>query len=51
MKNFFKRFAFWVNWSRYLNCKKCCLNCKFYKDCIEEVKDLEDALDFHSFFD
>ena len=47
---FFERFVFWIQYSRYLGCKHCCINCKFYHTCkleaLEETKEIEDYLDF-----
>lgn len=42
MRNFFDRLVFWIEWSYYLRCKKCCIFCKFYKDCVADTEDLLD---------
>lgn len=51
MKNFFKRCYLFFCWSRYLRCKHCCIWCKYYDDCVGEIKELESKLDINSFFD
>ena len=49
--NMFKRIYLWFGWSRYLRCKHCCLFCKYYDECVNEIKDMEDKLDFKTYFD
>lgn len=46
-----KRLYLWISWSRYLRCKHCCLWCKYYQNCVDEIKDMEDKLDFKTYFD
>ena len=51
IKNFFKRLEHYIVWHEFLYCKHCCLWCKFYKDCVEDVHDIEDRLNMNKFFD
>lgn len=46
-----KRIYLWLAWSRYLRCKHCCIWCKNYDRCVEEIRDMEDKLDFKTYFD
>lgn len=46
-----KRLYLWVSWSRYLRCKHCCLWCKYYQDCIDEIKNMEQRLNIKTYFD
>lgn len=50
MKRFFKQIKFWLEWSYWLRCKHCCVGCKYFDSCISEVEQLEDKLDFKSYF-
>ena len=51
IKNFFKRLEHYIVWHEFLYCKHCCLWCKFYKDCVEDVNDIEERLNMNKFFD
>lgn len=46
---FFQQFIFWVNISRYMGCKHCCINCKFYDFCKidyqNELNEIDEYLD------
>lgn len=43
---FFEQLIFWIQNSRYLGCKHCCVNCKFYHCCKLEIEGIEEDLDF-----
>lgn len=51
MKRFFMRIYLFFCWSRYLRCKHCCIWCKYFDNCVEEIHDLENRLEINSFFD
>ena len=50
----FKQFIFWIDKSKYMGCKHCCINCKFYEFCEidyqNELNEIDEYLDIKTKF-
>lgn len=50
-KRFYYQLYFWISVSRSMSCKSCCINCKYYDECLEEFTNIEKAISPKTFFD
>ena len=51
IKRLIEQTKFWIEWSRWLRCKHCCINCRYYDQCVCEVDNFEDKLYIDKFWD
>ena len=51
IKRFIKQMKLWTQWSYYLQCKHCCLGCKYFDNCLSEVESIENNIDIDHYFD